>query len=241
MAFFAFLIIHWYLSLFFQSVFHHRYSAHGQFTMSRAMEKFFFIGCFITQGSSYISARTYGIMHRLHHAHTDKPEDPHSPSNSPTALSMMLETRNNYHAIYMGRTEVPEKYLKNLPDWPAFEKLVHNWYARLLWWGIYFAIYWFLATQWWMWLFFPITVGIGAVQGVFVNWVAHVVGYRNYDRDDTSKNILPVDLIFWGEAHHNNHHHNPHRANNAHKWYEFDSGYWTLRGLDKLGLIKMKS
>lgn len=36
--------------------------------------------CFIlvafTQGSSYISAYTYGLMHRLHHAHIDKAEDP---------------------------------------------------------------------------------------------------------------------------------------------------------------------
>src|SRR5690606_5152225 len=96
MAVLLFLIIHWYASLFFQSVFHHRYSAHGLFTMSKGWERVFFVGCFITQGSSYISAYTYGIMHRLHHAFTDKPEDPHSPTNTPGLFGMMLDTRNNY-------------------------------------------------------------------------------------------------------------------------------------------------
>src|SRR5215467_6483535 len=75
-----FFIIHWYSSLFFQSIFHHRYAAHGMYTMSKFWERVFYIGCFITQGSSYISARAYGILHRLHHAHTDEAEDPHSPS-----------------------------------------------------------------------------------------------------------------------------------------------------------------
>lgn len=87
---------------FFQSVFHHRYAAHNLFTMSRFWEKVFYFGCFITQGSSYISAYTYGLMHRLHHAHTDKPEDPHSPHNDPNPFVMMWTTRNNYFNLYIG-------------------------------------------------------------------------------------------------------------------------------------------
>src|SRR5688500_5776147 len=79
MAIVFLLIIHWYSSLFFQSVFHHRYAAHAMFTMTKGWEKAFYIGCYLTQGSSYISAYAYGIMHRLHHAHTDTIEDPHSP------------------------------------------------------------------------------------------------------------------------------------------------------------------
>lgn len=95
MAIFVFIIIHWYASLFFQSVFHHRYAAHNLFTMSRFWEKVFYFGCFITQGSSYISAYTYGLMHRLHHAHTDKLEDPHSPHNDPNPFVMMWTTCND--------------------------------------------------------------------------------------------------------------------------------------------------
>ncbi|MEC7181649.1 MAG: acyl-CoA desaturase, partial [Bdellovibrionota bacterium] len=38
-----FLIIHWYLSLFCQSFFLHRYAAHRMFKMNSFFEKFFYI------------------------------------------------------------------------------------------------------------------------------------------------------------------------------------------------------
>ena len=67
MEIFLFIVVHWYLSLFAQSFFHHRYSAHQMFTMPKWVEKFFFIFSFIAQGSSYMSPKVYGILHRLHH------------------------------------------------------------------------------------------------------------------------------------------------------------------------------
>ncbi|HJY63202.1 MAG TPA: acyl-CoA desaturase, partial [Ignavibacteria bacterium] len=50
--FILFFITHWYLSLFFQTFFHHRYASHGAFTMSKSWERVFYILSFITQGSS---------------------------------------------------------------------------------------------------------------------------------------------------------------------------------------------
>ena len=43
MIIFVFLILHWYLSLFGQTFFLHRYSAHKMFTMNKFWEKFFYI------------------------------------------------------------------------------------------------------------------------------------------------------------------------------------------------------
>ncbi|MBA3827534.1 MAG: fatty acid desaturase [Taibaiella sp.] len=240
MAFFLFIVIHWYASLFFQSIFHHRYAAHGLFRMSRGWEKVFYIGCFLTQGSSYISASAYGIMHRLHHATTDTAEDPHSPHNTPNMFGMMWATRNSYINIFLGKTIVDEKYKKDLPEWPAFEKLAHNWITRIIWIAIYITIYAFLATAWWMWLFLPLTIAIGSFQGVAVNWVAHKFGYENYRMKNTSKNILPFDIIFWGEAYHNNHHRHPTKANNAKKWFEWDMGYKAMVLMHKLKIIQLK-
>ncbi len=233
------LIIHWYGSLFFQSVFHHRYSAHGLFTMSKGWERLFFIGCFITQGSSYISARTYGIMHRLHHAHTDKEDDPHSPTNTPNLFLMMWDTRNSYRDIHLGLVEVPEKYKKGLPHWDPFDKFAHSGIVKLVWVAIYIGLYIWLATAWWQYLFLPVTIAMGAFQGAVVNWWAHKFGYENFEMENTSKNILPVDLLFWGEAYRNNHHHNPSKANNAHRWFEFDMGYAAMRFLNKVRVIKL--
>jgi len=236
-----FLIIHWYSSLFFQSIFHHRYAAHGMFTMSRFMEKIFYLGCFITQGSSYISANTYGIMHRLHHAHTDTGDDPHSPGNTSNLFSMMWQTRNNYFNLYMGRIAVEEKYRKDLPEWKSFEKVAHNFIMRFLWLFAYTGFYILFATEWWMFLFLPFTILMGSFQGASVNWWAHRFGYVNFKQHNSSKNILPVDFIFWGEAYHNNHHHHPGRPDNASKWFELDGGFLAMRLLHKLRLIHLKS
>ncbi len=240
MAILLFFVLHWYTSLFFQSIFHHRYAAHNLFSMSKTWERFFYIGCYLTQGSSYISAYTYGLMHRVHHAHTDKEEDPHSPLNEPNPFLMMWLTRNNYFNLYIGKTDVEDKYKKNLPNWRAFDKIAHNPISRLCWVVIYLVIYTFLATAWWQWLLFPVTVAMVSVQGLAVNWWAHKFGYQNFKMNNTSKNILPIDLIFWGEAYHNNHHMHPSRPNNASKWFELDIGYQSIRLLHLFRIIKLK-
>ncbi len=234
-----FLIFHWYASLFFQSFFHHRYAAHNLFTMSKGWEKFFYLCCFVTQGSSYISAGSYGLMHRLHHAHTDEVEDPHSPHFSLNAFTLLLKTRNNYHGIYSGTITADDKFKKGLPEWVAFDRIAHNWMARLGWGLIYILIYICLATHWWQYLFLPLTFAMGALQGVAVNWWAHKFGYENYRLANTSKNILPIDVLFVGEAYHNNHHKFPGRANNAIKWFEFDLTYFIMRGMNGLNIIRL--
>ena len=240
MIFFIYLAIHWYVSLFFQSFFHHRYAAHGVCTMSPAMEKVFHICCFLSQGSSYISAATYGMMHRLHHDHTDEPADPHSPAITPNMFAMMWYTRNSYIDIYTGKTKVAEKYKKNLPHWEAFDRIVHTPWMRIIWVLLYIGLYSVIATQWWMWLFMPLTLSMGAFQGVAINWWAHKYGYETYKMDNTSKNILPVDLIFVGEAYHNNHHKHPGRPNNAHRWFEIDMTYQLMRVMNKVGMIRLQ-
>lgn len=241
MTILIFFAVHWYVSLFFQSFFMHRYAAHGHFSMSRSWERFFYICSFVTQGSSYISATTYGLMHRMHHAHTDKPEDPHSPHNTPNILHMMWDTRNSYYNLWIGKTEAEEKYMKDLPQWEAFDRIAHNWIARVIWGLLYFSFYWFFATAWWQWLFLPLTLAMGSLHGVAVNWWAHRFGYENFKMNNTSKNILPIDLLFVGEAYHNNHHKHPGRPNNAVRWFEFDVTYFITRGLDKLGVVKLKA
>lgn len=240
MAIFIFLVLHWYSSLFFQSIFHHRYAAHSQFSMSRGWERFFFICCYITQGSSYISAAAYGMMHRLHHAYADTENDPHSPLFSDNPFLLIWKTRTNYHHIFTGRIDVSGKYKKDLPEWKSFDNLAHNWISRVMWGAIYTLIYIQFATAWWMYLFLPVTFAMGALQGLAVNWWAHKFGYVNFKHNNDSKNIVPVDLFFWGEAYHNNHHQHPGRPNYAIKWFEIDMGWLMIRIMNRLGIIQLK-
>jgi len=50
----------------------------------------------------------------------------------------------------------------------------------------------------------------------------HVVGYRNFDTKDHSKNSLLFGYLMFGEGWHNNHHANASNHSFQHKWWEFD-------------------
>ena len=94
---------HWYLSLFFQTFFLHRYASHRAFTMNKTTEKVFFVLTWIFQGSNYLSPYGYGVMHRMHHAFADTPDDPHSPTYDESIWKMMWKTKTIYSAIANNR------------------------------------------------------------------------------------------------------------------------------------------
>lgn len=240
MAVVIFFVIHWYTSLFFQTFFQHRYAAHRQFTMSKTWEKIFFVLAYLFQGSSYLSPRAYGILHRLHHAHADTPEDPHSPMYQHNIFAMMWRTRNIYSAVYQEKYPVPDSFKKNLPRWDSFDAFAESMFSRIGWSVIYFGIYYLLGAQWWMYLtLYPITIIMGPFHGAIINWFAHKFGTQPHEISDTSRNMYPIDLIMMGEGYHNNHHKFPHRSNFGMKWYELDPSYMMIRLFSSLGIIKM--
>jgi stearoyl-CoA desaturase (delta-9 desaturase) len=233
----VFFVMHWYASFFMQSFFHHRYAAHAHFSMSHRSEKFFFILCFLAHGSSYMSPYAYGVMHRLHHIHTDTEEDPHSPHNEPNFFRLLIVTRNSYQKIYTSHLAVALKLTKKLPRWNSFERFAHSWVTRTTWIITYITFYILFATQWWMFLLLPVTVSMAAFQGNIINWWAHKFGYTNYPLKNTSRNILPVDFIFIGDAYHNNHHKFPGRVKNSEKWFETDLIYHITNLMSKLKIV----
>src|ERR1041384_7364891 len=128
-----FFVLHWYLSIFCHSFFQHRYAAHRAYTMSKFWERLFYIFTFISQGATYMSPRAYAIMHRMHHAYTDTPKDPHSPAYSKNLFTMMLGTRKMYTDIYYGNIELEKRFLKDVPDWPWFDKWADSRITKALW------------------------------------------------------------------------------------------------------------
>lgn len=235
-----FFAAHWYLSLFTQTFFNHRYAAHQMFTMSKPWEKVFFFFTWLFQGSSYLSPYAYGILHRMHHAHADTELDPHSPKYDKNLFAMMNRTKVIYSDIFNKRVEVDSKWTKDLPEWQSFEKFADNWYVRIGWGLFYTAFYVAFATQWWMFLLLPIHFIMGPVHGAIINWFAHKYGYTNFKVEDTSKNLMPLDVFMMGEGYHNNHHKYSGRANFGTKWYELDPVYFFIKLFDKAGIIKLK-
>ncbi len=236
----VFFCAHWYLSLFAQTFFLHRYAAHAMFTMNKSWEKFFYILTYLFQGSSFLSPRAYGIMHRLHHAYADTEKDPHSPAYSSGLFDMMWKTKNIYNDILNDRAGVDPKFMKNVPNWRPIEWLGDRWLSRLFWGTAYTLFYIQFATVWWEFLLLPIHYLMGPVHGAIINWFAHKYGYVNFKINDTAKNLLPVDFLMMGESYHNNHHKFGGRANFGIRWFELDPTYPVILLLNFFGIIRLK-
>jgi stearoyl-CoA desaturase (delta-9 desaturase) len=234
-----FFVLHWYLSLFSQTFFLHRYAAHSMFSMSKGWERFFYLFTWITQGSSYLSPYSYGVLHRLHHAHADTEEDPHSPKFSAGLFPLMFKTWHIYNGIDTGSFPVEPKYLKGLPRWRSFDRFAGNNLVRLLWVVVYILFYLQFATAWWMWLLVPVHCLMGPVHGAIINYFAHKYGYRNFSMEDTSRNFLPFDFLMMGESYHNNHHKFISRPNFGFRWFEFDPTWPVIRLLHLSGVIRL--
>lgn len=234
-----FLILHWYLSLFGQTFFLHRYGAHKMFTMNKFWEKFFYIFAWVTQGSSYLNPRAYAILHRMHHAYSDTEKDPHTPHFFKEVFTMMMHTKKIYNDVLNKRVVVEEKFDRNFPEYPAIDRIADSWYTRIGFGAAYVAFYVAFATHWWMFLFLPIHFLIGPIHGAIVNWAGHKYGYRNFESGDKSKNTLFLDILMMGELFQNNHHHAGSKPNFAAKWFEFDPTYPIILLLDKLRIIKL--
>jgi len=239
MIVFIFFVTIWYASLFSQTFFQHRYAAHGAFTMSKGWERFFFILAYITQGSSYMSPRTYAIMHRLHHAYTDTDKDPHSPSFSPNVFAMMWRTRRYYQDIFHGRIEVESRFTKNVPEWASFDRFANGRFSRHLWVAIYVVFFLLFAHSAWLYLLLPVIIIMGAFHGAVINWFAHKYGYINFKLKNTSMNLFFVDVLMLGESYHNNHHKYPSSANFGKRWFEIDPVYPVIWFLDRIHVIKI--
>lgn len=207
--------------------------------MSKGWEKFFFIFTYITQGSHYMSPRAYAIMHRLHHAHTDTEQDPHSPNFSSNIFSMMWRTKKIYTDIYKGKIEVEEKFTKNLPEWPAFDRWANSLLSRTLWVLAYVAFFIIFASSPWWFLLLPVIIAMGAFHGAIINWFAHKFGYKNFILKNTSENLFFIDVLMLGESYHNNHHRYPSSVNFGVRWHEIDPIYPVILLLNNLHIIRL--
>ena len=173
-------IAHWYSSLFFQTVFLHRYASHQMFTMSKGWEKVFFFLTFLTQGSSFLNPRAYAILHRLHHKHSDTEKDPHSPIFSKNIIKMNLDTVKHYESVRLNKKDY-SKYDFDVPRWPLLEKIGDHWITRITFMGLYTVLYVEFATATWQYALLPFHVFMGSMHGFIVNWFGHKRGYRNFD------------------------------------------------------------
>jgi stearoyl-CoA desaturase (delta-9 desaturase) len=175
-------------------------------------------------------------IHRKHHRNTDEIGDPHSPVVF--GVWNILFNGALFYARASKDREMIESYGKGTPnDW--IEKNLYSKYSTLGFillliietylfhgWGI---VIWLIQMAW-----------IPFWAAGVVNGVGHWWGYRNTETKDNSKNIIPLGLIIGGEELHNNHHNKPASAKLSEKWYEFDIGWFWIKLLSYIKIIKIK-
>lgn len=217
----------------------HRYFAHRAFKTSRLLQFLFaLVGGMAVQRS----ALWWAAHHRAHHAHSDRPGDPHSPRDGPWWSHMGWFMARGNQAT---RTEL-------IKDFASVPELV--WLDRFEWAPIALFILLCLAAgaahaaltggdptrdAFAAWVWGANISSVLCCHGVFsINSVSHLIGSRRYDTGDDSTNNLLVALASFGEGWHNNHHRWPARARLGERWWEVDISWYGLSVLRLLRLIR---
>jgi stearoyl-CoA desaturase (delta-9 desaturase) len=233
-----FFVAHWQASVFLQSFFLHRYCAHRQFSMSGRWERFFHFLTWAVQGPSYLTPRAYAVMHRMHHAYSDTPRDPHSPIVQKNVLAMALRMKAIYEGIKERRIAVSPRFEGGYPEWPLLDDSTSSRLLTVAWCAGYTLVYVLLAPHAWLFVLLPFHWFMGPVHGTIVNYMGHRVGYRNFATRDGSRNTLVVDVLTMGELFQNNHHAFASSPNFAARAFEVDPGYLVIKVLAWAGVIR---
>ena len=223
----------------------HRLLTHRSFQTSKPVEyAFAILGSMSVQGPVI----TWVADHRKHHAHTDKPGDPHSPhvghgDGVKGVMAGLWHAHIGWSMSEHGRAD-EQRYARDLYEDPGMQFISRN-------------FLWFLLLS----LAIPTLAGYlvsgtlaGAATGLLwgglvriffvhhitwsINSVCHFLGTRRFDVDDESRNVFWLALPSFGEAWHHNHHAFPRSAQHGLKRWELDPSAWVITGLEKIGLAK---
>jgi fatty-acid desaturase len=227
-AFFMALALHWVAVGWGISLGYHRLHTHQSYQCPRWLEYFFAVcGTMTLEGGPMFWVGT----HRVHHAKSDKPGDPHSP-NEGTFWSHMgwivFGETNHNNSAFMA---------KHAPDLARHK------------------FYWFLNTYHWIpvvatglallafggWPMFLWGFCLRIVYGLHCTWLinsaTHIFGSRRFETSDDSRNSFILAVLTFGEGWHNNHHAHQTSARHGMLWYEFDISWITLKILKSVGLV----
>ena len=215
------------------TIFLHRAQAHRALDLHPIPEHFFRAWLWLATG---MITKEFVAVHRKHHAKCETVEDPHSPQTR--GIQALLLTGVELYRVEATNQETLLKYGHNTPD----DWVERNVYSRFTWQGVGLMLIINLA------LFGAIGVTVWAVQMAWIpvmatgiiNGIGHWWGYRNFESPDASRNVSPWGVIIGGEELHNNHHTYPTSAKFSVKPYEFDVGWMYIRGMETLGLAKVK-
>ncbi len=219
------------------TAFYHRYFAHKTFKTSRVVQ---FIFAFIGSSATQRGPLWWASHHRHHHYHSDTEQDVHSPN----------------HGLFWSHMGwfLSDKHFKTrldlIPDFAQFKELIildrFDVLVPLVFMGLLYGLGSALelwapglgtsGVQMLVWGYVISTVVLLHAT-LCINSMAHRLGSRRFETQDTSRNNFWLALITLGEGWHNNHHRFPNSARQGLMWWEIDISYYIIKLMDKLGIV----
>jgi stearoyl-CoA desaturase (Delta-9 desaturase) len=170
--------------------------------------------------------------HRKHHAHSDRPGDPHSPHIDEGVLRSLWHAHVGWLFTGQGRAD-HARYAPDLLDDPGMRAIDRGFVGLVA-------------------LSFALPFALGGVSGLLwggfvrvflfhhatfsINSICHFFGSRRFSVDDHSGNVGWLAPFSLGESWHHNHHAFPRSAAHGLRWWEVDPSGLLIRGLRRLGL-----
>ena len=210
----------------------HRDQAHRAIDLHPVLRHFFRFWIWCTSG---MLTREWVAVHRKHHAFCETKGDPHSPQIY--GLKKVLFEGAELYQVEKDNRETVEKFGRGAPD----DWLEKNIYLRVPFGGILLLV----ITE--LLLFGVPGIIIIAIQmssmplfaAGIINGLGHHSGYRNFECDDASTNLVPWAFLIGGEELHNNHHAFPTSAKFSVRRWEFDIGWLYITIFRSLGVAKV--
>jgi len=183
-----------------------------------------------------MTTKQWVAIHRKHHRFSDIEGDPHTP-HVYGIWRVLLKGAVLYHSAGKDNLMVEQYGVGTPNDW--IERVIYTPYSRL---GLFLmlAIDLALFGAWGLLVWGIQMIWIPFWAAGVINGLAHWWGYRNGKTKDYSRNISPIGIIIGGEELHNNHHLAPASPKFSLKSWEFDIGWMYIKGLEFLGLAKLK-
>jgi fatty-acid desaturase len=207
----------------------HRLLTHRGYKVPKLVEYFL-----VTCGALAVEGGVINwvVTHRMHHAHTDRKGDPHTPRDGgwwAHAGWILRGTALNHDAATV------ERYAPDLISDRYYVWLNRFFYAPM----IVLSVFLFVLGGWsiLLWgVFLRLTLALHATW--LVNSATHLWGRTRFKTGDDSRNSWWVALLTFGEGWHNNHHAYPTSARHGFRWYEIDLNWLGIRTLQFLGLAR---
>ncbi|MGI8972735.1 MAG: acyl-CoA desaturase [Gaiella sp.] len=222
----------------------HRLFTHRSFETTKWLRATFAIlGSMTMQGP----VTQWVTDHRRHHALSDQEGDPHSPHAgrgegawaavkgfAHAHVGWLFHAKGMERGDHYGRDLYEDRLIRRI------DKMYFVWVVLTF--GLPFLLGYLAGGFSWA-LGFQALVWAGAIR-IFayqhatfaVNSICHMFGKRSYRSRDESRNNGWVAALTFGEGWHNNHHAFPASARHGLDPGQLDAAWWTIRGLERLGL-----